>query len=326
MSPARGDSLSLYRGLVRLRLVEETIGALYAEQQMRCPVHLSIGQEAAAVGVCAALRPEDAALSGHRSHGHYLAKGGDLKAMLSELYGKAAGCCEGKGGSMHFIDLKAGFLGATPIVGSTIAIAVGASFGFELKGERKVVVAFLGDAATEEGVFHEAANFAVLKNLPVVFACENNLYSVYSPLSVRQPAGRKIYQQAAAYGMAAFHGDGNDVQESYDLASKAVEHARSGKGPAFLELATYRWREHCGPNYDNNIGYREESEFLKWKKLDPVERARVKLLESGALTEAADVALRREITAEIDAAARFAQKAPFPAAKRLMADIYAGAR
>lgn len=324
MPHARTDALSLYRGLVRLRLVEETIGALYAEQQMRCPVHLSIGQEAAAVGVCAALKPEDAALSGHRSHGHYLAKGGDLRAMLSELYGKAAGCCEGKGGSMHFIDLKAGFLGATPIVGSTIAIAVGVSFGFELKGERKVVVAFLGDAATEEGVFHEAANFAVLKNLPVLFVCENNLYSVYSPLSVRQPAGRRIYEQAAAYGMASFHGDGNNATETKELAAKAVAHARSGKGPAFLELATYRWREHCGPNFDNHIGYREEAEFQKWKKLCPVETTRAKLIAEGALTEAADVALRREISLEIDAAARFAQNAPFPDADRLMADIYAG--
>src|SRR5579859_6536135 len=181
----------LYRGLLRLRLVEERIAELYPEQEMRCPVHLSIGQEAVAVGVCDHLEPADQALSGHRSHGHYLAKGGDLRAMLAELYGRETGCARGKGGSMHLVDLEAGFLGATPIVASTIPIAVGVAFAARLRGQPLVTVAFFGEGATEEGVFHEAANFAALHRLAVVFVCENNLYSVYSPLEVRQPAGRR---------------------------------------------------------------------------------------------------------------------------------------
>ncbi len=321
--PAPGP-LELYRRLLRIRLVEERIAALYPEQEMRCPVHLSIGQEAAAVGVCAALEPGDWALSGHRSHGHYLAKGGDLKAMLAELYGKETGCCAGKGGSMHFIDLKAGFLGATPIVGSTIAMAVGAAFGAWLKGERRLTVAFFGDAASEEGAFHEAANFAVLKNLPVIFACENNLYSVYSPLSVRQPAGRKIHELAAGYGLRSFHGDGNDLQETLDLSLAAAAHARA-QGPVFLELSTYRWREHCGPNYDNSLGYRTEAEFQSWRKLCPVERWRAKLMDDGVLTPGADKALHDELATEIDEAVRFAKSSPYPAPDRLMADVYASA-
>lgn len=315
----------LYRRLLRIRLVEERIADLYPERQMRCPVHLSIGQEAAAVGVCAALRPSEWAMSGHRSHGHYLAKGGDLKAMLAELYGKAAGCCGGKGGSMHFIDRAAGFLGATPIVGSTVAMSVGASFGAWIKGKKRLTVAFFGDAAVEEGVFHEAANFAAVKKLPVLFVCENNLYSVYSPLAVRQPAGLRIHRLAAAHGLESFHGDGNDVEKVLSLARRAVSHARS-RGPAFLELATYRWREHCGPNYDNDLGYRPRAEFESWRKRCPVATYRARLLAAGVLTAQGERALRREIAAEIDAAFAFAKASPFPAPDQLLRDVYAAPR
>ncbi|MBI4331624.1 MAG: thiamine pyrophosphate-dependent dehydrogenase E1 component subunit alpha, partial [Chloroflexi bacterium] len=178
----------LYYAMLRIRLVEERIAELYPEQQMRCPVHLCTGQEAIAAGVSAHLTSDDYALSNHRSHGHYLAKGGDLKAMMAEIYGRVTGCSRGKGGSMHLVDLAAGFLGATPIVGSTIPMAVGAALATVMKGEKRVTVAYFGDAAVEEGVFHESLNFAALKRLPVVFVCENNFFSVYSPLSVRQPA------------------------------------------------------------------------------------------------------------------------------------------
>ena len=318
----KSSELALYRSMLRIRRVEERIAELYPEHQMRCPIHLSIGQEAAAVGVCAALTPQDWALSGHRSHGHYLAKGGDLGAMLAELYGKATGCCGGKGGSMHFIDRKAGFLGATPIVGSTIAIAVGAAFGVKRRGPKRVVAAFFGDAAVEEGVFHEAANFAVLHKLPVLFACENNLYSVYSPLSVRQPAGRKIHRFAAAYGMASFHGDGNDVLESVRLARRAAAVVRSGAGPAFLELASYRWREHCGPNYDNHIGYRTPAEFERWKKRCPLSTFAKALTRRGLLTAPLAERMEGEIAAEVAKAVAFAKESPFPEPAMLMRDVY----
>ena len=193
--------LELLRSMTRIRMVEEEIAKRYPEQQMRCPVHLSIGQEAAAVGVCAALQPTDWAFSGHRNHAHYLAKGGNLKAMLAEIYGKATGCCGGKGGSMHLTDQASGFIGATPIVGSTVPIAVGAALTAQREGKGRVVVVFLGDGAMEAGVVHESLNFAALKKLPILFACENNLYSVYSPLDVRQPNQRTISDLAAGHGV-----------------------------------------------------------------------------------------------------------------------------
>jgi pyruvate dehydrogenase E1 component alpha subunit len=313
----------LYREVLRIRLVEERIAAVYAEQQMRCPVHLSIGQEAAAVGVCAHLTATDWIMSGHRSHGHYLAKGGNLKAMMAEMYGKVTGCTRGKGGSMHLVDLAAGFLGAVPIVGSTIPIVVGAAWGTRLRGEQRLLVSFFGEGATEEGVFHEALNFAALKKLPVLFVCENNFYSVYSPLSVRQPANREVYELARGHGVATWHGDGNDVGGVYEMAGEAIAHARSGAGPAFIELKTYRWREHCGPNYDNDIGYRDEAEFLGWKEKCPLNRLEQRLLAAGAVDAAAIDRWRAEITSEMDDALAFAKASPFPGADELMAFTYA---
>ena len=306
----------LYFEMLRIRLIEERIADLYPRQQMRCPVHLSIGQEAVAAGVCAHLRREDYVLSGHRSHSHYLAKGGDLKRMMAELYGKETGCARGKGGSMHLVDLDAGFLGATPIVGSTIPIAAGAAMGLAMQGERRVVVVFFGEAATEEGVFHETVNFAVLRKLGIVFVCENNLYSVYSPLSVRQPAGRRISELVRGYGIESAEGDGNDVEEVHHLAGPAVERARSGGGPSFLEFKTYRWREHCGPNYDNDLGYRTEAEFLEWKARCPVARAE-RAMAPGEVEK-----MKASIAAEIGEAVAFAEKSPFPAPSELMKDVY----
>ena len=306
----------LYFEMLRIRLIEERIADLYPRQQMRCPVHLSIGQEAVAAGVCAHLRREDYVLSGHRSHSHYLAKGGDLKRMMAELYGKETGCARGKGGSMHLVDLDAGFLGATPIVGSTIPIAAGAAMGLAMQGERRVVVVFFGEAATEEGVFHETVNFAVLKKLGIVFVCENNLYSVYSPLSVRQPAGRRISELVRGYGIESAEGDGNHVEEVHRLAGPAVERARSGGGPSFLEFSTYRWREHCGPNYDNDLGYRTEAEYLEWKARCPVARA------ERSIAPAEVEKMKTSIGAELDEAVAFAERSPFPAPAELMKDVY----
>ncbi|HER26081.1 MAG TPA: thiamine pyrophosphate-dependent dehydrogenase E1 component subunit alpha, partial [Rhodospirillales bacterium] len=192
----------MYSSMLRIRLVEEGIVERYPEQEMRCPVHLCIGQEAAEVGACAALEAGDQVFSGHRAHGHYLAKGGNLKAMLAEIYGKETGCTGGVGGSMHLIDLQAGFMGAVPIIGATIPIGVGAAFASRYFEAGKVVMIFLGDGACETGVFHESLAIAALHKLPVVFVVENNLYSVYSSLDVRQPAGRTIPDLAAGHGVA----------------------------------------------------------------------------------------------------------------------------
>ena len=194
-------------------MVEEEIAKRYPDQEMRCPVHLSIGQEASAVGVCAALKSTDWAFSGHRNHAHYLAKGGNLRSMISEIYGKETGCCGGRGGSMHLTDQSAGFIGATPIVGSTIPIAVGAALTAKQESKGRVVVVFLGDGAMEAGVVHESLNFAAVRSLPILFACENNLYSVYSPLSVRQPDNRSLADIAAGHGVKTLKVDGNDVDD-----------------------------------------------------------------------------------------------------------------
>ncbi len=312
----------LYYQMLRIRTVEEKIAELYPEQEMRCPVHLCIGQEAVAVGVCANLSPTDYVLSNHRSHGHYLAKGGNLKAMMAELYGKATGYSQGKGGSMHLVDLSAGFLGATPIVGSTIPIAVGTALGSVMRGEQRVAVIFFGDAATEEGVFHESLNFAVLKGLPVVFVCENNLYSVYSPLSVRQPPNREIFRLVKGHGIESYQGDGNDVIQVYTLAEQAINRARHGNGPTFLEFKTYRWREHCGPYYDNDLGYRTESEFQEWRQRCPLERLRERLLSDGIISSQDIMRMTEELQAEVEDAIAFARESPFPTESGLMEHIY----
>jgi len=224
---------------------------------------------------------------------------------------------------MHLVDLSVGFLGATPIVGSTIPIAVGTAFGSVMRGEDRVSVIFFGDGATEEGVFHESLNFAVLKRLPVVFVCENNLYSVYSPLSVRQPDGREIFELAKGHGMESYQGDGNDAIAVYQLAKQAVHQARQGGGPTFLEFKTYRWREHCGPYYDNDLGYRTESEFQEWRRRCPVEMLKERLLEDGVLCNRDIDRMMTELGAEIGDAFAFAKESPFPEEQLLLEHVYA---
>ena len=307
----------------RIRMVEESIADRYAEQQMRCPVHLSIGQEAVAVGVCAALDREDYVMSTHRAHAHYLAKGGDLKRMLAEIYGRATGCSSGNGGSMHLVDLSVNMLGSTPIVGSSLPVAVGTAFGSWMDGVSRVTAAFFGEGATEEGVFFECLNFAVLKKLPVVFVCENNLYSVYSPMSVRQAPERDRVALAKVHGMEGATGDGNNVEVVYRLASEAVARARSGEGPTFLEFKTYRWREHCGPNYDNHLGYRTEAEFLEWRQRCPVERYQFSLLQDGILSPQDVAKFQQDIHREIQGAFDYAKASPFPTEDQLFAGVYA---
>lgn len=306
----------------RIRCVEETIAARYPEGKMRCPTHLSIGQEGVAAAIGIALRKDDLAVSGHRAHAHYLAKGGNLRAMIAEIYGKVTGCARGKGGSMHLIDESVGFMGSTAIVGGTVPVGVGLGYGLKVKGGDQVSCVFLGDAVAETGVFLESLNFAALKRLPVLFVCENNMYSVYSPLSVRQPAGRKISDIAAAIGVPAVRGDGNDAEGVHESAVVVLRAIREGSGPRFMELETYRWREHCGPNYDNDIGYRSEAEFLQWKVRDPIENLQSKLLAQGALSDADLGKMQDDIKREIADAFDFAESSPFPDLDEAAADVY----
>lgn len=308
--------------MIRIRAVEEAIADRYAEQKMRCPTHLSIGQEGPAAAVAAVLGPQDLAVSGHRAHAHYLAKGGDLPAMIAEIYGKATGCSRGNGGSMHLVDEAVGFMGSTAIVGGTVPVGVGLGLSLAVTGKGGLVCVFIGDAVLETGVFYESAGFAAVRRLPVLFVCENNLYSVYSPLEVRQPAGRALADVAAAVGLGASSGDGNDPRAAYGLLKAAADRVRSGAGPQFVELATYRWREHCGPLFDNDLGYRTEAEYLAWKARDPIPRLTEELRAEGALEADWLAAAEAEIRSEIEAAFAFAEASPFPDPALASADVY----
>lgn len=287
------DIEHLNRKMLRIRLIEERIAHHYKDQAMRCPVHLSIGQEAAAVGVCEALKSNDKMVSTHRGHAHYLAKGGSLKGLIGELYGKMSGCSKGNGGSMHLVDMQAGFYGSTSIVAGTVPVGVGLSFADHLKGDESTTVICIGDAAVEEGVFHEAANFASLHKLNVIFLCENNLYSCYTRVEHRQPQ-RPMRYVARAHELHYFLTEPNDVRDINFKTLKAIQ----AHGPAFIEVPTYRFIEHCGPNIDDNLGYRTAEEVKYWQKFDPL--------------AGMDGMLQVSVQQEIDEAFADAIAAPYP--------------
>lgn len=302
---------NLFYKMLRIRMIEEAIASRYHEGKMRCPTHLSIGQEAVAVGVCANLSDADLAISTHRSHAHYLAKGGSLNKMIAEIYGKETGCSRGRGGSMHLIDLDCGFEGSTAIVGNSMPVGVGLALGFQYRSQNNIVAIFFGEGSTEEGSFYESMNFAALKNLSILFICENNLYSVYSPLSSRQPKNRKITTLANALGVDAIAANGNDLNEVVKVTEDAIRKIRANGGPLLIEFFTYRWREHCGPNYDNDLGYRSEEEFNLWKQKDPIALI-YKELSKSEISASSHQIKTDAITQEINDAFDFADKSPFP--------------
>ena len=316
-------SLRLFAQMYRIRAVEEEIALRYPQGKIRCPVHLSIGQEAIPAVFADNIRTTDFAVSTHRGHAHYLAKGGNLNAMIAEIYGKATGCAKGKGGSMHLIDLDVNFMGTSAIVGNSIPVGVGLALSVQLKRTDQISCIFLGDGAVEEGVFYESVNFAAVRKLPVLFICENNLYSVYSPMSVRQPEGRSIAKMVEAMGIKVAAGMGADLPSCHQIMTDAVKSVRAGQGPCFLEFSTYRWREHCGHNFDNDIGYRTQDEFLAWQERDPLthlERT-LKQSESEVQLEVDDIKL--SIKAELQSTFEAAESAPFPAASEAYQNVYA---
>jgi TPP-dependent pyruvate/acetoin dehydrogenase alpha subunit len=276
------------------------------------------GQEAVPVGLSDHLVAEDLVFSGHRSHGHFLAKGGSLRDMVAELYGRVTGCAAGRGGSQHLIDLAAGFIASAPILAATIPIATGAAWAIKNRGLPNVAVVYFGDGATEEGAFYEAVNYAAIHKLPVLFVCENNLYSVHSALDVRRPQGRNIVDIAAGFGVFAERLDGNDIGTVWKAGRLALERARRGEGPTFLEFTTYRWMEHCGPLDDSGLGYRSKAELDAWKQADPLvgsARRLNDLLPNGlAAVAEAEAAIRNEISDAIG----FAQSSLFPRADTLL--------
>jgi TPP-dependent pyruvate/acetoin dehydrogenase alpha subunit len=317
------DRARLVRDMVRIRVVEETLADHYRdEQEIRTPVHFSIGQEATAVGVCAATTPQDWVYTSHRSHAPYLAKGGDLKALVAEVYGKQDGCAHGRGGSMHLIDREAGFAGSAAILGEMIAVAVGTAWAFSLGGQERVALTFFGDGATEEGIFAESLNFAALHRLPVVFVCENNLYSSCSPVSARQPAGTSIHGRSEAAGVPSLQVDGNDVFAVHAAARRAMGHAREGRGPMLLELATYRWRAHVGPSWDHDYGYRSKEEIDWWVARCPIVRATAALREEEPQIDTAVADWRTQFETEIREAVAEAKTLPFPSVDSLLDGAY----
>ncbi|MGE5470068.1 MAG: thiamine pyrophosphate-dependent dehydrogenase E1 component subunit alpha [Bacteroidota bacterium] len=316
-------ALRLLHQMQRIRAVEEEIARRYTEWKIRCPTHLSIGQEAVPAALGEILEKADLAVSTHRGHAHYLAKGGNLPAMIAELYGKATGCARGKGGSMHLIDRGVGFMGTSAIVGNSIPIGVGLALALQIRKSRQLACIFLGDGAIEEGAFYESANFAAVRKLPVLFVCENNLYSVYAPLHQRQPEKRSIAAMVGGLGVPSASGDGNDALACHRLLTTAVEHIRAGHGPYFVELATYRWREHCGHAYDNDLGYRTVAEFESWQARDPIRQLQREVLTSRPQAaedlSRMDLGIAREVAAAFD----FAEQSPFPDAAEAYAGVYA---
>tara|TARA_Y100000590_G_scaffold53688_1_gene56111 strand:+ start:3260 stop:4225 length:966 start_codon:yes stop_codon:yes gene_type:complete len=302
----------LYRKIYKIRQVEKKISEVYKDQEIRCPVHLSIGQEAVAAGVCEALSKKDEIISTHRSHAHYLAKGGNLKNMMAELYGKKGGCAEGLGGSMHLQDISSGIMGSVPIVGSTIPIGVGMSFysKFFLKN-KNITTIFFGEGATEEGVFHECINFASLHSLPILFICENNLYSVYTELKKRQSNKRNIKKIVQANGIESYSSDGNNVLKVYSLAKKSIAKIKKNKKPIFLEFKTYRWLEHCGPNWDDHLNYRPKGELKKWLNHCPLKKLKNKITQNSNKLKSVNN-LEKKIDKEVIRAFNFAKINEFP--------------
>ncbi|MDH5426726.1 MAG: thiamine pyrophosphate-dependent dehydrogenase E1 component subunit alpha [Nitrospirota bacterium] len=299
----------LFYQALRIRLVEEHIIDLYPSDVIQSPVHLSIGQEAVAVGACQTLTSQDLLFSTYRSHAFYLAKGGNLKEMFAELYGKVTGCARGKAGSMHLAAPDVGFMGASAVVASTIPHAVGAALAAKRLKKNQIIVGVFGDGATEEGVYHESLNFAALHRLPVIFLCENNGLAVHSSRQARQ--NFEIIEHAGSYGLKTFHiSEGYDFVKVADAMSEVIRHVRTTHTPAFVEVQTFRYKEHVGPGDDFSCGYRNISEFHNWKDLDP-------LMQYPNLVES----FRPRIVEEIEEAIQFAKGSAFPSIEELLCDV-----
>jgi pyruvate dehydrogenase E1 component alpha subunit len=310
------------RAILQIRIAEEVIAELVESGEARCPCHLGIGQEAVAVGVSAHLRPTDRVFGAHRSHSHYLALGGGLLELFAEVLGKEPGASRGMGGSMHLYGPRVGFHGSVPIVGATIPIAVGAGLAAKMDGSGDVAVSYFGDGAAEEGVLHESLNMAAVMKLPVLFVCENNLFSSHLDIHLRQPENR-VSRFADAHDVPARLVDGNDVVAVARATEELVDHARRGDGPGFLEAVTYRWRGHVGPKEDVDVGVRRRpDELAAWKRRDPARRLADALVKRGALTTRSVDELIGTLRSECADAVEQARQAPYPPVSNLLDLVY----
>lgn len=311
---------TMYTAMVRIRRFEERTGDLIEAGEIHTPCHLYIGQEAVAAGVCAVLTREDTLWGGHRSHGHYLAKGGDMDAMMAEIYGKVTGCSKGRGGSMHLIAPDKGIYGTVPIVAATISLAVGAGMASKLRRDGAVSVSFFGDGSVEEGQFHESLNLAALYRLPVIFVCENNLYSSHMHILERRLKDN-IYQSGIVHGIPAEQVDGNDVIAVYHSAKNAVHRARRGEGPTLLEYRTFRWRGHVGPSSDMDVGVKRKDELKEWIERDPITHARTQLIDAEVPLEKI-TQIDEEAQDAVERAILFARESPYPKPRTLTDHLY----
>lgn len=317
---------NLYKEILRLRLSEDKLASLYKEFEMRTPTHFGTGQEAIAVGVCQALLRSDVVYSHHRCHNHYLAKGGSFYELTAELYGREGGCSKGRGGSVHLTARDKGFVISSAILAQTIANATGSALAFKMDKLPNVAVTFFGDAACEEGACYESFNYAAIHQLPVLYVCENNLYSTESPLSTRQPVGTSLAERANAFKIPSEVIDGNDVFTIFEVVQSLLPRMREGHGPFFLECMTYRWREHVGPNFDyetSNRNYRSELEQKDWiENRCPVKKAENYLIEKGFASSENILAWKLEIEKQIEVDIQRAKESPWPEISELYENVY----
>jgi pyruvate dehydrogenase E1 component alpha subunit len=313
--------INLYKKMAEIRLFEEKIQDLYARGLVPGSVHLYIGQEAVAAGVCAHLRKEDYITSTHRGHGHLIAKGANLRYMMAELFGRKTGYCKGKGGSMHIADFDLGILGSNGIAGGGIPIAVGAALSSKMRGTDQVTVCFFGDGSSNNGTFHEGLNFASVHRLPVVFICENNLYGI-SVSQKQHQAIKDISIRSVAYKMPGITIDGNDVLAVYLASGEAIQRARAGEGPTLVECKTYRWRGHYEGDPNQGRRYRTVEEIQAWMKKCPIKRFEEKLIKEKVLTKTKMRRIREEIEKKIVEAVVFANQSPFPDPDDIFEDVY----
>jgi TPP-dependent pyruvate/acetoin dehydrogenase alpha subunit len=311
------DLERIYRSLRLVRRAEEEVARIYPSDRIKSPVHLSIGQEAVSVGVCDVLRPDDVVAPTYRGHAAFLAKGGPLRGLMAELYGKASGVSGGKGGSMHLIDMSHNVLGASAVVGTTIPIALGYAMALKRLRTGRVAVTFFGDGATEEGVFAESLNFAALHRLPVLFVCENNYYAIHTPIT-RRWASNRLCERVETYGIPAHQVDDGNILKLRALAADAVDRLRRGEGPVFIECRTYRWREHVGPNEDFDQGYRARDDLQPWLKDDQVDYI------GRMLSDERRAVIDSDIELEIEDAVAFAESSHYPPLEMLHTNVFAG--
>ena len=315
--------LKSYRDMLVIRRAEEAIAMLYRQQETKTPVHLGVGQEAIGVGISAHLTNRDRVYSGHRSHAHYIALQSPLSSLFAEVMGRETGASGGMGGSMHLCSPENGFHGSVPIVGATIPVAVGAGLACKMDGEGDVAVCYFGDGASEEGILHESLNLAKIMKLPVLFVCENNLYSSHLDIHIRQPSN-SIARFASAHHIDCAIVDGNDVVAVFEAAEKLIANARNGLGPGFIEAVTFRWLGHVGPNDDVDVGiHRSIDELNLWKKRDPIKRLAHSLIEKRSIETVLLNSIENEINLEIESALEFARKSPFPSHNVLLDYVYA---